>query len=126
MNWRVLSVEQVIALHDRVLNPGELPGLALDKSIEGALARVENRIAYGMIGDVFDLAAATAAAISQGHCFNDANKRTAFRALQMTLAMNGQGLPLEPDATIGDLIIRLAQRQIDDGHLADWLRERCP
>jgi death on curing protein len=126
MSWRILTVDQVIALHDRVLNPGELPGLALDKSLDSALARVDNRIAYGMIGDVFDVAAATAAAISQGHCFNDANKRTAFRAMQMTLSLNGQGLPLVPDDVIGDLIIRLAQGKIDDGHLADWLRERCP
>ncbi len=60
-----------------MLNPGELTGRARDKSLEGALARVDNRLAYGLIVDVFDLAAATAVAIAQGHCFNDANKRTA-------------------------------------------------
>ena len=69
----ILNVDLVVDIHDEVLNPGELTGLALDKSLEGALARVENRIAYGLIDDVFDLAAAYAVAIAQGHCFNDAN-----------------------------------------------------
>jgi len=45
MTFRTWTVAQVIALHDRVLNPGELPGLALDKSLEAALSRVENRLA---------------------------------------------------------------------------------
>ena len=124
MTFRTLSVAQVIVLHDRVLNPGELPGLARDKSLESALARVENRLAYGMIEDVFDLAAGYAAAISQGHCFNDANKRTAFRALQVFLHLNGADLREATDADIGDRIIRLAQGQLDPGDLAEWLRDR--
>jgi death-on-curing protein len=88
------------------------------------LGRVDNRLAYGLIGDVFDLAAAYAAAISQGHCFNDGNKRTAFDAMNFCLELNGVVLdwPL-PD--IGDLIIALAQRRIDEPDLADWLRARA-
>ena len=54
--------KEVEAIHDEVLNPGEITGRARDKSLEGALAQVENRLTYGMIGDVFDLAAAYAAA----------------------------------------------------------------
>ena len=57
MSFLLLTEEDVDALHDLVLNPGELPGRARDKSLDSALARVENRLAYGMIGDVFDLAA---------------------------------------------------------------------
>ena len=57
MSYLLLSVEQIETLHDLVLNPVELPGKALNKSLEGALARVDNRLVYGMIEDVFDLAA---------------------------------------------------------------------
>ena len=118
-----LTTELVIEIHDEVLNAGELTGLARDKSLEGALSRVENRLAYGLINDPFDLGSAYALAISQGHCFNDANRRTAFRALQVCLAANGIRLRLDA-AEIGPVIIRAAQRLMDVGELADWLRRR--
>lgn len=124
MTFALLSVELVIDIHDAVLNPGELPGLALDKSLDGALARVENRLAYGMIEDAYDLAAAYAIAIAQGHCFNDANKRTAFRAMVAVLAFNGvrsNWIATE----IGPVIIRAAQRLLDEGELAHWLRRHA-
>lgn len=124
MNFILLSPQVVEALHDAALNPGELPGRARDKSLEGALARVDNRLAYGLIGDVFDLAAAYAAAVSQGHCFNDANKRTAFDSMSFCLELNGVLIDW-PLPEIGDLIIALAQRRIDDATLADWLRARA-
>lgn len=116
------SAELVGMIHDAVLNPGELPGLALDKSLDSAIARVENRVAYGMIGDLFDLAAAYAMAIARGHCFNDANKRTAYRVMQVVLDMNGVAEPDLPEDVIGQRIIALAQGLIDDGDLAEWLR----
>lgn len=72
-----------------MLSPVELPGRARDKSLDDALARVDNRLVYGMIGDVFDLAAACAVAISRGHCFNDANKRTAHQSMDVCLDLNG-------------------------------------
>jgi death-on-curing protein len=123
MSLLTLTPQQVETLHDLVLNPGELRGRARDKSLEGALARVGNRVAYGMIGDVFDLAAAYAAAIAQGHCFNDANKRTAYRAMIVVLRLNGVTI-YHDTAEIGDLIIALAQGRIADSDLADWLRAR--
>ncbi|MBU3030822.1 type II toxin-antitoxin system death-on-curing family toxin [Paracoccus sp. XHP0099] len=110
-------------IHDAVLNPGELTGTALDKSLEGALARVENRLAFGMIDDVFALAAACAKAVAQGHCFNDANKRTAYRVMLIVLDMNGAREPGVPEDIIGQKIIALAQGKIEDGDLADWLRD---
>jgi death on curing protein len=124
MTFTLLTPEFVEAIHDAVLNPGELPGRARDKSLEGALARVDNRLAYGMIGDAFDLAAAYAVAIAQGHCFNDGNKRTAFRAMQTCLDLHGI---VEPQGTedMGDTIIRAAQGMMDEGDLADWLRARA-
>lgn len=123
MSFAILSVEMVIAIHDAVLNPGELPGLARDKSLAGALGRVENRISYDLIADAFDLAAAYVVAISQGHCFNDANKRTAHQTMDVCLALNGVEITWAVD-DVGPIIIRTAQRQMDEGELAEWLRER--
>jgi death-on-curing protein len=95
VSFVLLDAALVEAIHDEVLNAGELAGRARDKSLEGALARVEHRVAYGMIDDAFDLAAMYAVAIAMGHCFNDANKRTAFRAMNAALAMNGERHRLE-------------------------------
>jgi death-on-curing protein len=122
MSFRTLTAELVELIHDQVLNPGELAGRAGDKSLEGALARVENRLAYEMIADAYDLAAAYAVAIAQGHCFNDANKRTAHQAMDVCLDLNG--VQINWTATeIGPVIIRAAQRHLDEGELADWLRK---
>ena len=48
--------------------------MALNKSIESVLARVDNRVAYDMIEDVFELAACYACCIAVGHEFNEGNK----------------------------------------------------
>lgn len=121
---RLLSAELVEAIHDAVLNPGELAGRARDKSLEAALARVENRLAYGMVLDVFDLAAAYAMAISRGHCFNDANKRTAHQAMDACLDLNGIEIAWRAE-DVGPVIVRCAQGLVEDGDLAEWLRARA-
>ena len=120
----VLTVEMVLAAHETILNPGELQGLAGDKSLASALARVDNRLGYGMIADVCDLAAAYAAAVAQGHCFNDGNKRTAHQCLDLALDLNGIQITW-PQPETGERIIALAQGQIDDGDLAQWLPGRA-
>jgi death-on-curing protein len=120
----LLTPEIVEAIHDAVLNPGELAGRARDKSLEGALGRVDNRLAYGLIHDAFDLAAACAAAIAQGHCFNDANKRTAFRSMQTVLEMNGFDPDWDTEET-GQWIIRAARGAAGEAELADWLRGKA-
>lgn len=122
MNFVLLTAEMVEAIHDEVLNPGELTGRARDKSLESALARVDNRLAYGLVADVFELAALYAMAIAQGHCFNDANKRTAHQSMDAVLDLNGVQNNWVADE-VGVKIIALAQGLIDDGALADWLRD---
>lgn len=124
MTFVTLSAEMVERIHDAVVNPGELTGRARDKSLDGALARVDNRLAYGMVGDVFDLAAAYAIAIAQGHCFNDANKRTAHQSMDVCLDLNGVQITWTAE-DVGPAIIRAAQRLLDEGELAEWLRQRA-
>lgn len=124
MTFILLSTELVERIHDAILNPGEIHGRARDKSLEGALGRVENRLTYGMIEDAFDLAAAYAIAIAQGHCFNDGNKRTAHQAMDVCLDLNGIQIAWSHE-DIGQTIIRAAQRLMDEGELAEWLRQRA-
>ena len=123
MTYRTLTPDIVEAIHDAILNPVELSGRARDKSLEGALARVDNRLTYGLITDVFDLAAAYAIAVSQGHCFNDGNKRTAHQSMDACLDLNGVQITWDA-LEIGPVIIRAAQGLLDEGELAHWLRQR--
>lgn len=82
---------------------------------------MNSRRAYGLIGDVFDLAAAYAAAIAQGHCFRDANKRTAFQTMDVVLELNGINIDCSADE-VGDNVIALAQSAITESDFAAWLR----
>lgn len=125
MTLILLSPELVETIHDAVLNPGELAGRARDKSLEGALARVDNRLAYGMIGDAFDLAATYAVVIATGHCFNDGNKRTAHQSMDVCLDLNGIEIAWETEE-VGRIIIEAAQGRLDAEDLAEWLRTKAP
>jgi death-on-curing protein len=77
-----------------------------------------------MIEDVFDLAAAYAVAVAQGHCFNDGNKRTAFHTMDAALVFNGTRIVWDTEE-VGQVIIRVAQRLMDENELALWLRKRA-
>lgn len=111
----------MVEIHDLVIAPNELQGLAQDKSIEAIIARIDNRIAYGMIRDVYELAACYACYIAVGHAFHDANKRTAFACMDACLALNGIELNYETEEA-GNRIIKAAQGTVDEVELAAWLR----
>jgi len=119
-----LSPRDVVEIHEFVIEAHELQGMAGDKSIEAIIGRIDNRIAYGMIRDVFELAACYACYLSVGHAFHDANKRTAFAAMDVCLSLNGLSLDYDA-ADIGALIVKAAQGIVDEAELADWLRSRA-
>jgi len=121
MSFVLLSVDHIIAIHDEVLEINELQGLVGDKSLEGALSRVDNRLTYGLIDDIYSLAASYATAISQAHCFNDGNKRTAFQVLELVLDLNGIQVIWDVEA-VGQKIVLLSQSKLDEADFAQWLR----
>lgn len=116
-----LSTRDVLEIHEFVIGSHELQGMARDKSLNAIIGRIDNRIAYGMIRDAFELAACYACYLSVGHAFHDANKRTAFAAMDISLALNG--IQLDYDAVeAGSLIVKAAQGIVDESQLAEWLR----
>ncbi len=116
-----LSVEEVIEIHEGVIASNEMKGMVASKSIHAIIARIDNRITYGLIRDKFELASCYACYIAVGHSFHDANKRTAFAAMDICLALND--IHLEYDSgEIGEIIIKAAQGVIDEMELAEWLR----
>lgn len=124
MTFVLLSLDDVMAIHDHVLSDHELTGLAGGKYLDGALGRVENRLSFGLIEDVFALAASYAAAISQANCFNDGNKRTAFLVMDVVLDLNGVQMSWDTEL-IGQKMVLLAQSKLDDVSFADWLRREA-
>jgi death-on-curing protein len=121
MSFLLLSVDHIIAIHDEVLEPNELQGMAGEKSLEGALSRVENRLNYGLVEDIYSLAASYAAAVSQAHCFNDGNKRTAFQVMDLILDLNRINAIWDVEE-VGQKIVLLPQSKLDEVDLAQWLR----
>ncbi|MED5525430.1 MAG: type II toxin-antitoxin system death-on-curing family toxin [Pseudomonadota bacterium] len=81
------TAKDVVAIHDDIINPNELQGQAPDKSIQAVVNRVENRVNYGLVSDVFELAACYAVCIAIGHASNDASKRTAFACMDLILTL---------------------------------------
>jgi len=122
MSFLLLSVDHIIAIHDEVLEPNEPQGMAGDKSLEGALSRVDNRLKYCLIDDIYSLAACYATAVSQPHCFNDGNKRTAFQVMDLILDLNGINVIWDV-AAVGQKIVLLSQSKLDEADLAQWLRQ---
>jgi len=121
MQFQLLSVTTVTRLHSAVLNPDETEGLLGDKSLDGALGRVEFRIHYGLISDAYELAAMYAMVIARAHVFVDANKRTAYIAMEYILQQYGIDIPFAT-TDVGDMIIRVARGDVDEIELANWLR----
>ena len=119
--WRWVSLNVVLAIHDRQLaEHGGPDGIRDLKAIESALARPLNLAAYGS-PDVADLAAAYAHGLANNHGFIDGNKRTAWVTARLFLADNGQRLefdPLDAIRTMEDV----AGGRIHEADLAVWFR----
>jgi len=118
---KFLVSRDVIEIHQLVINPNELQGMAENKSLDAVLSRIENRMGFGLIDDLYELAACYACYLAVGHVFNEANKRTAFACMDTCLALNGVALDYDPEEA-GELIIRAAQGIVDETELGSWLR----
>ena len=121
---KVLTNTDVVEVHDLVISKNELQGMAGDKLLDAVLARIENRMSFGMINDVYELAACYACFLAVGHVFNDANKRTAFACMDICLALNEIELVYDHEE-VGDLIIKVAQGSVDEVELSAWLRNQA-
>ena len=117
-----LSADDIIAIHEDVIESNELQGMAKHKSIKAVIARIHNRMAYGMIVDIYELAACYASYIAVGHVFHEANKRTAFASMDICLVLNDIELDFNTTEA-GDMMIKTAQKIIDESDLAEWLRK---
>lgn len=122
MSWRWIDRRALELLHDEsIAEHGGAPGIRDEGLLESALARPLNLVAYGT-PDVGALAAAYGVGLAKNHPFVDGNKRAAFLAVGLFLAMNGRRLvATQADATL--TMLAVAAGTLDEPAFAAWLRE---
>ncbi|HRK78084.1 MAG TPA: type II toxin-antitoxin system death-on-curing family toxin [Thiobacillus sp.] len=122
-DWIWLDRAVLIAAHDEQLaEHGGAAGFRDEGLFDSALARPLNLAAYES-PDVCALAASYAVALAKNHPFVDGNKRTAFIAMELFLALNGHELNAT-DAECVLAMLAVAASEWDEATLAAWLRER--
>ena len=122
MKWRWLSEAIILAAHEQqIAEHGGEPGLRDAGLLRSALARPQNKAAYGA-PDGAALAAAYAFGIARNPPFVDGNKRMALLAAEIFLIDNGFVVTAD-DAAVYDVIMRLAAGTLGEVALASWMRK---
>jgi death on curing protein len=121
MSWRWIDKQLLLIVHDESLaEHGGASGLRDEGLLDSALARPLNLLACGE-PDTADLAAAYGLGLAKNRAFIDGNKRAAFLAVGLFLALNGHRLTAsQPDATL--TMMSLAAGEIDEAGFARWIR----
>ncbi len=119
--WRWIDKRLLLILHDESLaEHGGASGLRDEGLLDSALARPLNLLAYGS-PDTADLAASYGFGLAKNHAFVDGNKRAAFLAVGLFLALNGFRLnAAQADATL--TVMSVASGDIDELAFARWIR----
>ncbi len=111
----------VLALHEEHLaEHGGAVGIRDRGLLESALFRPLNLASY-CDPDLAALAAAYGFGIVRNHPFVDGNKRTAFTATELFLALNGQEL-IADDPSCVVTMLRLAEGSLSEKEFEDWIR----
>jgi death-on-curing protein len=124
VHYLTLDESDLIEIHKNVIEPNEIQGLAMNKSLSAVLARLQNRLDFGLITDVFHYAACMGIFIAKAHCFNDANKRTAAAALHLILIAH-ECKPKIENTDLGDWIVKSVVNELSEEDLAGLLRTVC-
>jgi death-on-curing protein len=101
---------------------GGLSGMRDEGLFLSALARPQNLFAYEEVTNTSRLAAAYAYGLARNHPFNDGNKRVAFLAIGMFLAINGFLLKVEPTEAVNTMLA-LATGDLTELDLASWIEK---
>jgi death on curing protein len=119
--WRWIDATVISAVHEVQLSEhGGIVGVRDAGLLESALMRPENLSQYES-PDIAALAAAYGYGISRNHPFLDGNKRTAFVAVELFLALNGFEL-IANDSECVMTILKVTAGEITETQFADWIR----
>jgi death on curing protein len=120
-DWRWIDRRALLLLHDEsIAEHGGASGIRDEGLLDSALARPLNLVAYGA-PDWAELAASYGVGIAKNHPFVDGNKRAAFLAVGLFMALNGLRLvATQAEATL--TMLAVAAGTLDEPGFAAWLR----
>ncbi|PKO62541.1 MAG: type II toxin-antitoxin system death-on-curing family toxin [Betaproteobacteria bacterium HGW-Betaproteobacteria-18] len=123
--WRWISKSALLMLHDESLaEHGGGEGVRDEGLLDSALARPLNVMAYSDSAappDVATLTASYGVGLAKNHAFVDGNKRAAFLAVGLFLALNGWRLQCtQAEATF--TMLAVASGDLSEDAFAGWLR----
>jgi len=122
---RWLSPVHILSIHtDQIQAHGGSQGLRDRGLLESAIERPRNQFLYDPEADLSSIAAAYGFGLSSNHPFVDGNKRVAFQAMYLFLGLNGLRIEA-PEEDVVALIVSLANGDLDEPALADWLRDHA-
>ena len=118
------SADDLILMHDlQLVRFGGASGLRDRAGLESAVGRTQNLFAYDATADAILAAATLCHSVVKNHGFVDGNKRAAFAALSVTLALNGFRLEASIQEA-ADVILAMATGDMGVAGLDLWLRPR--
>lgn len=119
-----ITRELLDAIHaDQIRQHGGSYGVRDVGLLESALMRPQNRWRYEEESDLSALAASYAFGLVKNHGYVDGNKRIAFSAAYVFLALNGWEIDTsEPEVVVA--VVALASGEMSEQDFAGWLRPR--
>ena len=117
-----LEKQALLILHAKGLARfGGPEGVRDEGLLDSALARPRNAFHYDGQKEVSALAASYAFGLAKNHPFVDGNKRVAFMAIGVFLAVNGWALKADSVGAI-QAMMALAGGEIGESQFAAWLK----
>jgi death-on-curing protein len=117
-----LNREAIDEIHEwQIATYGGSYGLRDENGLESAIAAPQN-IYYYEDADIFELAAAYLYHLAESQAYVDGNKRTALHAATIFLENAGIDTGLLDSSTLYDVLIQVANHQMDRRDVARYLR----
>lgn len=118
---RWISNKALLLLHEESLAMfGGPSGIRDEGLLDSALARPMNRYSYFPESSIAELAAAYGFGLAKNHAFVDGNKRVAFLAIGVFLAVNGYQLVADQVDAI-QMMLAVAAGEVDEEGLGEWI-----
>ena len=122
---RYLTVDEVVALHQRVLDQsGGSPGLRDDDRLRSAVAQPASMFGgMDLYPSLSDKAGALGYSLIQGHAFVDGNKRIGHLAIETFLVLNGYEIEADVDEQ-ERIVLAVAAGTMKREEFTTWLQAR--